>query len=473
MRKPTLKTPTRYPDDLTIAVAILTTMGCSTREIACMLRRIAPAVKMSHNIVCRMRKQAVDDAFLQLHPTLDLTRKSHEAYLAGLALLLPLELDGQLGCAPPKDLAFQVHVIPRDATRDDALREFGLMAARLLILPLLDAKLLGVAWGRVVNALVDGLARLPHAPSRADTANPPNPPTRVFPVCGEPLHVATTLHEFSSTVIAKYVGETLDRHKNAQGEKTKVPSLAGVPAYVPGNIGRNGRGVVRKFFARVPSYAGFCGKDGFFSALDTIVSGVGVVGPRSNCRQGVFVSERVIAEGSSYEEMRKLVYGDLAGVLIPRPGLAAVDLAKVTRLNEGWTGLRLVDIQRCAKAAKGRRSGGVIVIANDPSKVELVREIVRQGLVNHLVIDASLAAALRDSAHACPAPARETVRVATALGAGGRPLASEAVGDHVAQPRLPAAGNGAPRGKAARGQRGASRSVAGHRGVESESPLPR
>ena len=72
-------------------------------------------------------------------------------------------------------------------------------------------------------------------------------------------------------------------------------------------------------------------------------------------------------------------------MLIARPGLSRTDRALVERLNRGWTGLTLDDIKACVARANQRGFGGVIVVSQHGPKHELVHELVRLGLVNHLV----------------------------------------------------------------------------------------
>lgn len=387
-----LKPPSRFSDDLVAATALLRTQGLSTRDIEPVLRRIVPSEPMSRSTVSRMLQQAELDQYFKPHPTIDFTRLPESVHRAALDLLVPLEIDDVVKQVAPPGHTCHVSVLREDAVSAESVRAFGLMAAQVLAVHLMQTRKLGVAWGRLVNALVDGLAQVLQTPPCGPGAKFGS--VGLFPVVGEPMHVATTMHEFSSTVLAMRLAETLNR------EKIKVPSLAGVPAYLPGNGTKQVRAVLRKFFGRVPGYAGFGGKGGLFASLDTIVTGAGVPGKGAGGPHGVFLSERVIAEGTNFDTMPALVYGDLAGVLIPKQGLSAADVARVASMNEGWTGLRLKDIQRCAKAANARGGGGMIVVVNGANKAPLVHEIVRQGLVNHMVIDVGLAKAFSELARA-------------------------------------------------------------------------
>jgi DNA-binding transcriptional regulator LsrR (DeoR family) len=379
------KEPARYPEDYVAAVAILRTMGLGYGEIFTVFKRIDPTVPMSPATACRMAQQAESDGYLNQQPTIDLARLPQAIHHRALDLLVPLATDPAIQALVPSGHSCRVHVIQGEADTELGLAAFGRMAAHIVMFELVQVEHLGVAWGRVVYALVEGLRRLP-LPARGSTQGPPRL-TRVVPIVGEPIHVADSMHEYSSTLLAQYVSEALNP------QPVRVPSLGGVPAYFPLR-GKAKRAELLKFWRAIPAYANFIDKGGFFSQLDTIVTGIGVVAP-VNGRQGVFVNERVVAERLDYKRMGQLVYGDLAGVLIPRRDIDRAGRMKVQLYNDGWTGLRLSDIQRCAQAANRSQHGGVIVVAAGAGKAELLREIVRAGLVNHLVIDVPLARALR------------------------------------------------------------------------------
>ncbi len=378
-----LDPPFRFPQDIVAACALLCTQGLSTREIAVELRRVLPNQKMSHATAHRMLQQAVQDQYLKRKPSIDFTRLQTEMHRKALDFLVPLAIDSLVKrVAPPRHVC-RVSVIREPAASQASVEAFGLMAAQVLVIHLMRTRTLGIAWGMLVNALVDGLAQVLQTPPCGVGGKYPT--VQLIPVVGEPMQVATTMHEYSSTVLATRMAGLLNR------QKVTVPSLAGVPAYLPRRGGEQVRRVLQSFFKRMPGYAAFLGKGGLFESLDTIVTGAGVPNKLLDGRHGMFLNERVIADGMSHSDMVPLVYGDVAGVLIPRPGLSKADAAKVRLMNKGWTGLQLADIKRCAKAANAEGRGGVIVIANEPSKAPLVHEIVRQGLVNHLVIDVRLA----------------------------------------------------------------------------------
>ena len=96
--------------------------------------------------------------------------------------------------------------------------------------------------------------------------------------------------------------------------------------------------------------------------------------------------------------MRKLVIGDMAGVCFPHEGLAEKDRIEVDDINARWTGVKVANLKRCAdRAFKGdpmTGPPGLVIAAVDARKANIVLDIVKRGLVNHLLIDEDLQEAL-------------------------------------------------------------------------------
>jgi DNA-binding transcriptional regulator LsrR (DeoR family) len=93
--------------------------------------------------------------------------------------------------------------------------------------------------------------------------------------------------------------------------------------------------------------------------------------------------------------LKKLVVGDIGGVLIPRPGLDAPARREVEQLQKMWTGVQLHHLERIARAAaKGSRPGVIIAAIGGDDRAEIIAEVIRYGLVNELVIDRPLSEAL-------------------------------------------------------------------------------
>ena len=184
-----------------------------------------------------------------------------------------------------------------------------------------------------------------------------------------------------------------------------LPCLSGIPAYISYQRAQESGTTLaawRKFFAGVPGYnAIFGGIRGsatpLIRRLDTIITGVGtiVLTREAQWREtGDFIKERLDQDCLSKQEMHRLIYGDIGGILLAREGLSAGDMKQIDQLNAGWMGMRLSHWQAVARAAAPKGAPGVIVVAYGPWKAEMVRKIIQLGLVNQLIVDATLADAL-------------------------------------------------------------------------------
>ena len=110
---------------------------------------------------------------------------------------------------------------------------------------------------------------------------------------------------------------------------------------------------------------------------------------------GVFLSERLVHEKLGESQLEHLVLGDLGGVLLPRENLLPAQRKTVEDLNSGWTGVSFEQLERCARdGSRARERRGVVVLAEGVVKAKPIREIVRLGVVNELVLGHELATAL-------------------------------------------------------------------------------
>jgi hypothetical protein len=60
-------------------------------------------------------------------------------------------------------------------------------------------------------------------------------------------------------------------------------------------------------------------------------------------------------------------------------------------MNERWTGIKLRDLERCAEEAAHGNRPGVVVLATDRNRKDMVLRCVEMGLINQLIISRELA----------------------------------------------------------------------------------
>lgn len=265
---------------------------------------------------------------------------------------------------------------------------------------------IGVAWGKTIARLIDGLRPL-HPKFEKGTL--------FFPVSGEPLREHG--EENSATTLASGLQAFVE------GGPHDGPGLNMVIPCIPDHFNETiTNDIKQSLLGQVEGYRRiFLGGEGrgrLIDEIDTLITGVGTASKTST---DPWLIERVNAMQNdpplTREDFEAYTFGDIGGVYLLRPDLAeriaarnaksaggsgkpsrernAIVEAKVKRINAQWTGIQREHIARCADRARAsEQTPGVIVLAIGRAKSEAVIEAVNQSLVNHLLIDQDLADAL-------------------------------------------------------------------------------
>jgi DNA-binding transcriptional regulator LsrR (DeoR family) len=262
------------------------------------------------------------------------------------------------------------------------LRRFGRAAAEPLAELMSRSDVLALTWGMTLSSAIDH-SRPQQWRATAGRA------IRFVPVCGEP-HQCASNRETSSHLATRL-------HALVKSTAPMPPSLTGVPAL----IGRRYHGAdlrgIRRFVEDAASYREvFGGTNPLIGQVDSLLT---AVGPADHPMG--FIFEELLTAGSTggrkltAARLKKLVVGDIGGVLIPRPGLDAPARREVDELQKMWTGVQLDDLERIARAAaKSSRPGVIVAAIGGDDRAEIIAEVIRRGLVNELVIDRPLSEAL-------------------------------------------------------------------------------
>lgn len=256
---------------------------------------------------------------------------------------------------------------------------FGRTASGRLAELLSKADTVGVAWGRTIRALIDGIS----ASNRpVDTAKV----KKFLPVCAE--FVKLTQRGYSASRLA----ERLDDIYNA-GEGEAI-SLTGFPAFIPRAYGPDMQRSIRKLVTDTPSHAHiFSGDVPMVARLDMLISSVG----SSQTPLLGALEELVHAGQVNATRLSELIVGDLSGILIPKPDLSKDDHALVDELNYMWTGIQLEHVQDLAdRASKDPSLTGVVIVALQAERGDVILELIRFGLVNELILDQAAAERLSE-----------------------------------------------------------------------------
>jgi DNA-binding transcriptional regulator LsrR (DeoR family) len=268
---------------------------------------------------------------------------------------------------------------------DRALALFGRRTSGYVRELLTQTRVVGVGWGHTMAEVVEGVrAHGALAPGRKASAR-----WTVVPTAGEPLGEGPSSR--SSSALAAKLNEIMGG--------TKRYSLLGVPPVIPEEFQGRKRAIVVDFIGHLRSYREIFGDlskprgRGLIDAADCVLTSAG-----SFHSWMMYKNELVTIGGIPKERLLELSAGDIGGVLIPREGLSKADNRAFQRISSLWTGITLEHYRRVAAAANVPRDHpGVMLCACGRNKANIVRALVaRVRVVNTLIVDDTLADALRD-----------------------------------------------------------------------------
>ncbi len=258
------------------------------------------------------------------------------------------------------------------------MKRFGRAAAGRLAELLRDARIVGVSWGKTVGHLVEGLT--------SSNISIKEEKLQFIPLCAELISSNTS--RFSSTRLADRMSEVVN------GKIENQLSLSGVRAYVPRHYKKEKVDVIWEFICESESYRKIFKEPlPIVEHLDSFLTSVGST-------EGPFLgkSNTELQELGNIEadDLKKLVVGDIGGVLLPKSDLGKGERSIVDELNNMWTGVKLEQIKHIAQISSSSiNRPGNIVVAFGNNKANILFECIRIGLVNELIIDKDLAESIK------------------------------------------------------------------------------
>lgn len=277
---------------------------------------------------------------------------------------------GREGLPIPRVSVFESGPGNTEAAMAQRRARFGRTSSGRLIELIGKSDVVGVAWGRTIKAVADGISASRQPLDRSGK-------TVFAAVCAELVSLAQ--HGHSSSRLA----DTLDELFNVDPEDS--PQLTGFPAYVPRHYDEQMQKSIWQFISDTPGYRRvFTGPDALIQKMDMLITSVG------SSKFPVLGSfdELVQAAGIRANDLRQLVVGDVGGILIPRHGLSQAKTDLVDELNGLWTGIKTEHIKDIAiRAFDDPHKAGVVVVALQGERGDTIFEMLRQGMVNELVID--------------------------------------------------------------------------------------
>ncbi len=371
------ETKSRVNESLVVAAAVLASAGHMQNAIGSALRIPQPKVS-------RLLKIAQERGWLEPRPPeLKLGEIPEALYATAQRYFSPPELSRTIQDHAPDGHRCNICVLHPE-------RElFWLAAAGKVADILRRAQVVGVTWGHTIKCIADQLVL-----TRPDTSvSTPS----FIPLCGEPVFV---INKGDPHISSSLLAAQLNRLSSETTDAKASPSLAGVPAYISSRFSTGRSGRVLDFVREVPGYRQIFGDPiqpglGRAEDMDTVLTSIGSVGswePGAARETGSFLEERVHQEEDLTEEhLGRLAFGDLGGILIPRPDLRDADRREVERLNKGWVGLTIDHLRSCASKADSGKAPGVIVVAYGAAKAEMVSEVIKLGLGSEFIVDEGLA----------------------------------------------------------------------------------
>ena len=265
---------------------------------------------------------------------------------------------------------------------DGRLQRFSKRASPTLLDLLARAERIGVTWGRTIGENIEAVAA---ATSRGQIK--PQPNVTIVPTSGEPLGGARA--QFASTDLAERLSAILGG--------SNVPSLRGISPVIPEEFRGHDHATVLRFIRGLRSFRevfGDAGAAGIVAQLDTVLTSAGSFGERYHAFQNEFVR----IPGLSREKLGELALGDVGGVLIQKDGgFSKAQQKAFAALRDLWTGIRIDDFRRVSASARENGRPGVILSAVGANKADITLALTcRERLVNHLIIDETLATRLSE-----------------------------------------------------------------------------
>jgi len=368
-----------------LAAAILLGRGLTQKQIGAQLAKGQPEIS-------KCIKEAENRGFLRKKPALHLEKIPGDLLSRAYETIEVAELQSavfqSLRALSDQSILTGVQIvrIPRGLDdHEEQLRHMAQFAASSIRDFLRAGIVIGVTFGMTLRYLTDRLEEVLKGDVRR--------PLTVFPLVGSfpyqepPYRLART-----STAIAR------DLARIVSGKEDPLQlSLAALPAYVPREFQPH-RDVFIAYCRSLPAFRKIFGDDpqtGLVRQADMILTAMGDM-PTSSGGSPT-LRARLDAESLDLNEMSRLAIGDVAGILLARPGHIPDNTKRLEEINDRFLGLRSEHLRECARRAASRPlDPGVVAIAHGEAKVGVVVEAVRADLVNRLVIDERLAIGVRD-----------------------------------------------------------------------------
>lgn len=342
-------------------------------------KEICARLGISETTLSRVLRDAREDQWLELLTTVARKRIPPE-------ILATAELQLKATAAPAEAVSDGIRVLPGEDQE-----AFLLSVAEYLVGQFAErSRRIGLMFGRTLHQLGERICEV------LKEGRDLRGRVSFVPLVGDPLFA---MHLGEERITASSIAGMLHHAVYGPSEKVEAPTLTGLPAY----IGSSTRSdvppygmpeAICQFVKGTPGYGRiFLGTNTEPAAvlnLDTAISGVGVVDAGHQARTGVFLREVMLQERLSFAEMDRMIAGDMTGIVLPRRELDSQDASKVARINGGWTGVQRPHLEIISRNAKQSGGLGVVVIAFEVRKLEVLRRIHEEKLADELLVSEAI-----------------------------------------------------------------------------------
>jgi DNA-binding transcriptional regulator LsrR (DeoR family) len=278
-----------------------------------------------------------------------------------------------------------------ERSRERAFQSFGANAAEIVADYIDGASTCSVAWGRTISTTVRHVRSRPATPGQAVD--------KLFmPIAGEPTNFEP------NGVSPSDAAQTLA----AAWPESESLSLRGVQARIPKTVHEMDEGkIARELISYSRNYRRIFGpltgsERPLIAQVAMILTGIGDAETSGRAgedpdradpdRADPWYRETIEAESP---EVLDLAVGNLGGVWLTRSDAPEEYKLKVEQVNERWLGAKHDDFKRCSLNADMPTRPGVVVVAVEPEKAEIVLEALY--LINVLIVSRQLADALAEA----------------------------------------------------------------------------
>ncbi len=248
-------------------------------------------------------------------------------------------------------------------------------------------RIVAITWGSTMRALVSEIQGVAKRSSREKLEQ--CPPTFIQ-VTGDPAAAIADPSLRSATFVSDL--------NTVFGKQTTSKFSYSVSASIPRQYRKRSElKIIREFICGTAGYANVFGlnADGSMQLtpeVDTLLTGCrgksGHDGWLVECAENLEISP---------QKLEDITIGNIGGYWLSRDTNSGAENSIVDELNSRWTGIHRRDIETIA------RRRGVILVAAEEHKSEIVRHLVREGLVSVLLTSSALADRMGEDMSSGPA----------------------------------------------------------------------